>query len=271
MSTAFTIKKQKVTNQFYEEILPSDVRLRMMQIPAGEFLMGSPETEEGRNDSEGSQHLVKVSSFFLGKYPITQAQWQTVAGLPQVERHLKAKPSHFEGESRPVETVSWQDAIEFCARLSQHTQRQYRLPSEAEWEYACRAGTTTPFHFGETISPEFANFNSRTAYKNGTTGENRGKTTPIEHFEVANAWGLCEMHGNVWEWCQDHWHDNYNGAPTDGSAWLSKEFTSRKVIRGGSWYSLPRYCRSACRDRNAPDARYLYLGLRVSCSAPGLS
>jgi formylglycine-generating enzyme required for sulfatase activity len=122
----------------------------MMLIPAGAFMMGSPEDEPERSPHEGPQHLVSVASFFLGKYPVTQAQWRVVASFPQVERSLDLDPSHFKGDMRPVEKVSWEEAIEFCARLSEYTKRQYRLPTEAEWEYACRAETTTPFHFGET-------------------------------------------------------------------------------------------------------------------------
>ena len=166
--------------------------------------------------------------------------------------------------------MSWEDAIEFCARLSAYTNRLYRLPTEAEWEYACRAGTTTPFHFGENISTELANYNG-IAYADGNAGESRGETTPVDHFDIANAWGLCDMHGNVWEWCQDRWHDNYKGAPEDGSAWMSEDSENiRYVFRGGSWDFYPRYCRSAYRSSNNPDVRFNTLGFRVSCSAPEL-
>jgi formylglycine-generating enzyme required for sulfatase activity len=154
------------------------------------------------------------------------------------------------------------------ARLTKHTKRQYRLPSEAEWEYACRAGTTTPFHFGETISPELANYDARKAYWDGVTGEYRKETTPVDHFKIANAWGLYNMHGNVWEWCQDHWHSNYEGAPEDGIAWLKEDSNASRVRRGGSWINDPRDCRSACRYDDFPDVRDFYLGFRVSCSAP---
>jgi formylglycine-generating enzyme required for sulfatase activity len=258
----------KAKNQFYEEILPPNVRLRMMQIPAGEFLMGSPETEKGHNDSEGPQHLVKVSSFFLGKYPITQAQWQAVAGLPKFEIDLNPDPSFCKGVNRPVEMVSWYDAVEFCARLSQHTQRQYRLPSEAEWEYACRAGTTTPFHFGETLSPKLANYNGRQAYGDEPTSEPRYETTPVDYFKVANAWGLYDMHGNVCEMCQDYWHGDYTSAPDDGSAWLTGHLISLRVTRGGRWLSIPETCRSASRQKLEPDSCGSDLGFRVACSAP---
>jgi len=262
-----TIHRHKATNQFYDEKLDDKTHLRMMQIPAGTFLMGSPDNEEERSKSESPQHQVSVPSFFMAKYPVTQAQWRLVSAMPQVKLKIEPNPSKFKGDTRPVEQVSWDEAIEFCERLTRFTNREYRLPTEAEWEYACRAGTTTPFHFGETISPELANYNSKEAYGDGVTGEYRGETTPVDHFKIANAWGLCDMHGNVWEWCQDHWHNNYKGAYEDGSAWLTTRKAGR-VIRGGSWVLYPRYCRSAYRDFNYPVFRFNYLGFRVSCSAP---
>ena len=240
----------------------------MMQIPAGTFLMGSPDSEEGHSKSESPQHQVSVPSFFMAKYPVTQAQWRIVSKMSQVQLKLKPNPSKFKGDTRPVEQVSWHEAIEFCARLTKHTNRQYILPTEAEWEYACRAGTTTPFHFGETISPELANYDARSAYGDGITGEYRQETTPVDHFKIANAWGLCDMHGNVWEWCQDHWHSNYEGATKHGSAWLTDNSDTPRVRRGGSWGSGPRYCRSAYRDFTYPDNTSFRLGFRVSCSAP---
>jgi formylglycine-generating enzyme required for sulfatase activity len=237
------------------------VELEMVAIPGGTFVMGSPHDEPERYSSEGPQHEVSIESFFMGRYPVTQAQWRAVAALPQVQRELKTDPSRFKGDDRPVENVSWNDAVEFCARLSAQTGRDYRLPTEAEWEYACRAGTTTPFHFGETISSELANYG-------GSAGERRGETTPVEQFGVANAFGLSDMHGNVWEWCQDHWHENYEGAPTDGSAWLEGGDSSRRVRRGGSWIIDPRFCRSAFRYRYVPDYYFYVLGFRVCCAAP---
>jgi formylglycine-generating enzyme required for sulfatase activity len=263
-----TIHRHKATNQFYDEKLDDKKHLRMMQIPAGTFLMGSPESEEGRSKSESPQHQVSVPSFFMAKYPVTQAQWRIVSKMPQVKLKLDPNPSKFKGDSRPVERVSWHEAIEFCARLTKHTKRQYRLPTEAEWEYACRAGTTTPFHFGETISPELANYDASSAYGDGVTGEYRQETTPVDHFKIANDWGLSDMHGNVLEWCQDHWHSNYEGSPEDGSAWLTDKSDANRVIRGGSWIFFPRDCRSAFRLNDLPDGRVFNLGFRVSCSAP---
>ena len=230
--------------------------------------MGSPDDEPERSNDESPQHPVTVSPFFMGKYPVTQAQWRLVAAMPQVERELDPDPSHFKGDNRPVERVSWYDAMEFCARLSAHTGREYRLPSEAEWEYACRAGTTTPFHFGEMITTEVANYDGNYIYNGGPKGDNRGETTPVGHFGIANAWGLSDMHGNVWEWCLDHWHNNYGKAPTDGSAWLSEDEGSRRVLRGGSWLFIPRNCRSAYRLNNNPRYGNSFNGFRLVSVAP---
>jgi formylglycine-generating enzyme required for sulfatase activity len=255
------INRTQKTAQYYEEDLGNGIRLDMVLIPPGSFMMGSPEDELERSDSESPQHLVNIQQFCIGKYPVTQAQWKAVAALPQVNIELEADPSRFKGEQRPVEQVSWYDAVEFCDRLTAHTKRQYRLPSEAEWEYACRAGTTTPFHFGETITTDLANYDGTDdkdgkwsgSYGRGPKGIYRKETTPVGSFEVANAFGLYDMHGNVWEWCLDDWHDNYEGAPTDGSAWFHEndnlfQKQERVVLRGGSWFGLPKLCRSASRN-----------------------
>ena len=264
---------REATNQYYEEPLAEGVLpLWMMQIPAGSFTMGSPPEELERLDSEGPQHEVTLSQFFMAKYPVTQAQWRVVAEMPEVNRELKLSPSRFEGDLRPVEQVSWYEAVEFCDRLTLHTNRQYRLPSEAEWEYACRAGTTTPFHFGETLSTDYANYAGANenygAYGPGSRGEYREETTPVDEFACANAWGLCDMHGNVFEWCQDHWHDNYDDAPTDGSAWLTENEEATRIIRGGSWADFPWSCRSAFRGSDRPVNRDFLIGFRVCCAAP---
>jgi formylglycine-generating enzyme required for sulfatase activity len=204
----------------------------------------------------------------MGKYPITQSLWRFVASLPQVNRELNPNPSRFIGDNRPVERVSWYEAVEFCNRLSQYTHRTYRLPTEAEWEYACRAGTTIPFYFGETIMAELANYDATKTYGDEPKGEYPGETTPVDHFGIANAFGLCDMHGNVWEWCLDHWHNNYEGAPNDGSAWLTDDEGARRVLRGGSWSSAPRSCRCASRYYIFPDLDYGSFGFRVVCELP---
>ena len=255
------IKYSQRTAEYFTEDLGNGVELEMMVIPGGSFTMGAPETEEGSRNSERPQHEVTVPSLCMGKYPITQGQWKAVVGLPKVERDLKADPSEFKGDRRPVEQVNWYDAVEFCARLSNHVGREYRLPSEAEWEYACRAGTTTPFHFGETITTDLANYRGTDnkeykwsgSYGRGPKGIYREETTPVGSFDVANAFGLYDMHGNVFEWCLDDWHDNYEGAPVDGSAWMSEndnlyQSKGSAVLRGGSWVNAPGYCRSAYRD-----------------------
>jgi len=263
-----TYTQRQGTAQFFNEPLGDNLALKMILIPAGTFLMGSPEGELERTDDEGPQHEVNVSAFCMGKYPVTQAQWRFVAELPQVDRELEANPSRFKGDSHPVEQVSWYDAVEFCARLSAYTQRTYRLPSEAEWEYACRAGTTTPFYFGAMIIPEVVNYNGNYTYNNSPKGEYRETTTPVDHFEFANAWGLSDMHGNVYEWCEDHWHSNYEGAPTDGSAWLSENEDAARVIRGGSWIHDLVNCRSACRASSYPRVTSSFIGFRIVCSSP---
>jgi formylglycine-generating enzyme required for sulfatase activity len=253
----------------YIEPLSQGVDLEMVAIPSGEFQMGSPEDEPERYGNESPQHLVTLPSFFMGRYPVTQAQWRVVAALPREARDLEPNPSRFKGDDRPVEQVSWDDAVEFCARLSRRTGREYRLPSEAEWEYACRAGTATPFHFGEMITTEVANYNG-SAYADGPEGESRGETTPVAEFGIANMFGLSDMHGNVFEWCLAHWHENYEGAPADGSAWLSDDERAYRVCRGGSWSDDPRYCRSASRYRLTPDYTSGNFGFRVVVAPRGL-
>lgn len=244
------------------------VKLEMVAIPGGIFVMGSPETEEEHQDRESPQHEVTLSPFYIGKYPVTQAQWQAVAALPQVKQSLKPDPSYFKGANRPVEQVSWYDAVEFCARLSCKTRREYHLLSEAQWEYACRAGTTTPFYFGETITPDLANYDGNYTYGAGSKGVYRQQTTDVGSFPP-NAFGLYDMHGNVWEWCADSWHENYQGAPSDGRAWIDNNKPPYQVLRGGSWLYSPRLCRSAARDHVSAFDRYYDDGFRVCCAASG--
>ncbi|NEO19890.1 MULTISPECIES: formylglycine-generating enzyme family protein [unclassified Moorena] len=267
------IKSHQQQADGFTEDLGNGVDLEMVAIPEGSFIMGSPETEEGHRDSESPQHQVAVKSFFMGKYPVTQAQWQAVAALTQVNRELKPNPSYFKGDDRPVERVSWDDAVEFCERLSEYTKRPYRLPSEAQWEYACRAGTTTPFHFGETITTDLANYDGNYTYGSGSKGKYVQETTPAGSFGVANDFGLYDMHGNVWEWCADHWHSNYKGAPTDGSAWEDESINNNdndnisRLLRGGSWRSDPGFCRSGSRPFYDPVLRRSgsKFGFRVVC------
>jgi formylglycine-generating enzyme required for sulfatase activity len=241
------------------EDIGNGVSLEMVKIPGGIFLMGSPQTEAERRDREGPQHYVNVPEFFMGKYTVTQAQWQAVMGN---------NPSYFKGKNRPVERVSWNDATEFCQKLSKKTGRDYRLPSEAEWEYACRGGTTTPFYFGEAITPELVNYDGTYTYGNGPKGKYRQETIDVGNFPP-NSFGLYDMHGNVWEWCQDVCHDNYDGAPVDGSAWVNGGNSSSRVLRGGSWFNNPRRCRSAFRLYfNSVEADDSYFGFRLVSFPP---
>ncbi|MBD2491690.1 SUMF1/EgtB/PvdO family nonheme iron enzyme [Aulosira sp. FACHB-615] len=254
------------TAQYYTEDLGNEIGLEMVLIPGGSFMMGSPEGELKRSDSESPQHLVNIQQFCIGKYPVTQEQWKAVAAMPQVNRELDPDPSNFKGANRPVEEVSWYDAVEFCDRLTAHTKRNYCLSTEAEWEYACRAGTITPFHFGETITSELANYRGTETYGAGVKGTYREETTEVGSFGVANNFGLYDMHGNVWEWCRDHWHDNYKGAPTNGGAWLTNDNSHSRLLRGGSWVNAPENCRSAYRNKHVPDLQAYDIGFRVVCN-----
>lgn len=255
--------------------------LELVAIPGGTFTMGAPKTEEGCSLSQMPSHQVSVLPLWIGRYPVTQVQWQVVAAMPKVNRVLRPEPANFKVADRPVEQVPWPAAVEFCDRLSLYTGRTYRLPSEAEWEYACRAGTTTPFHFGETITTDLANYSgidwdyngklvNRGAYGAGPQGDDRREPTPVGYFQAANAFGLYDLHGNVREWCLDAWHDNYLDAPTDGSAWLTAGHPTKRVLRGGSWNVGPRNCRSAFRSQAEGDRGLYDIGFRVVCSWDGV-
>ncbi|MEM9091200.1 MAG: formylglycine-generating enzyme family protein [Cyanobacteria bacterium P01_F01_bin.53] len=264
----WVVTKRRAQARRFVEPLGKDLSLEMVAISGGHFLMGSPDSEPKRGSNEGPQHEVTVPDFFMGRYPVTQAQWQFVANLPQVNRALSPNPSRFNGSRLPVERVSWDDAIEFCDRLSAHTDRQYRLPSEAEWEYACRAGTRTPFHFGKTITTEVANYDGNYTYADSPNGSYRGETTPVDAFDIANPFGLCDMHGNVFEWCADYYYGSYEQIPTDGSAFVTDKKSANHILRGGSWGYDPRRCRSAYRYYFTPSNAFSFIGFRVSCSAP---
>jgi formylglycine-generating enzyme required for sulfatase activity len=225
----------------------------MVQIPGGTFTMVSPEGEAERGSDESPQRQVTVTGFFMGKYEITQEQYQVIMGT---------NPANFKGDKRPVEQVSWDDAVEFCQKLSQRTGKTYRLPSEAEWEYACRAGTTTPFYFGETITPDLVNYNGNNPYGSAPKGKYREETTNVGIFPP-NSFGLYDMCGNMLEWCEDVYNGSYKGAPTDGSAWLTGSDNNMRLLRGGSWYVIARFCRSAGRVWYSRADRSDVVGLRV--------
>ncbi|MEP0752244.1 SUMF1/EgtB/PvdO family nonheme iron enzyme [Trichocoleus sp. Lan] len=258
--------RRRMQAKYFSEDLGGGVTLEMVEIPRGTFLMGSPDTEKGRSSRESPQHKVTVAPFFIGKFTITQAQWKVVATLPKINREMQPDPSYFKGTNRPVENVSWEDAVEFCARLSKKTGKIYRLPSESQWEYACRAGTTTPFHFGDTITSKVANYDSRYTYASAPKGKYRQETTEVGSFPP-NAFGLYDMHGTVREWCADIWHDNYNGAPVDESVWKSSADNRYRLLRGGSWLLNSKYCRSAVRSRDELVSRCSDHGFRVVVTA----
>ncbi len=297
MRRLITTGQQKLVLKYYIENLGDRVELDMVLIPSGCFWMGTENQEIERLyktydvkynfSAETPQHKVNIPTFFMGRYPITQEQWRIVAGWEKVDRELDPDPSWFKDDyqaierwQRPVESVSWEDAKEFCNRLSKKTKRKYRLPTEAEWEYGCRGvdplSVTSkdltkaqwneqynqPFHFGQLISTQLANYNGNYTYGKNAKGEDRDQTTPVGYFKVANNFGLCDMHGNVWEWCEDDYHSSYRGAPSDGSVWISGG-NSVKVLRGGSCFLSPRYCRSACRAWDTSTDRGSGFGFRV--------
>ncbi|HKQ79167.1 MAG TPA: bifunctional serine/threonine-protein kinase/formylglycine-generating enzyme family protein [Blastocatellia bacterium] len=248
--------RQKKQARHFGEDLGGDVIMELVEIPGGEFTMGSPKEEESRIPNEGPQRRVTLPSFWMGKYEITQEQWREVAKLPIVKSDFDPDPSFplYKHGKTPVSGVSWEDAVEFCKRLSRKTGREYRLPSEAEWEYAARAGTATPFAFGPTITPVVANCFQKRPMTIGSLG-------------VANAFGLFDMHGNVWEWCQDERHDDYEDLSANGS-WKKEGDQRFRTLRGGCWgLTEIKLCRSALRYQDAPEARSLIYGFRVITSA----
>ena len=288
------LRWQARTQVFYEE-LGDGARLTMVRIPGGSFQMGSAEQELGRQSNEGPVHEVTLAEFLIGQTPITQAQWRAVAHWKAREgerwgAELNPEPSKFQGEEarllagemntdeRPVERVSWEDANEFCSRLSQRTGRNYTLPSEAQWEYACRAGTSTAYCFGAIIYSDLANFRGTDASRFSSPTPDpqplyREQTTPVGMFP-ANAWGLHDMHGNVLEWCLDSVRSSYEGGPYDGSDWQDPQSPKeqQRITRGGSWSMPPRYCRSAFRSlsrQDVSDGPYDDAGFRVVCLPPG--
>jgi formylglycine-generating enzyme required for sulfatase activity len=263
-----TIQSHKSTVHSFIETLTPSVELELALILGGSFDMGSPEKEDEHQDDE-LLHPVNVPTFFMSRTLVTQSQWRSIAELPKIKKKLELNPSDFkDNDALPVEQVSWDDAIEFCLRLSKKTGRTYRLPSEAEWEYACRAGTTTPFHFGETVDASLANYDGNYTYQKGEKGPYRQKITPVKTFPP-NSWGLYDMHGNVYEWCQDDYESDYNLCPSDGASYLteSQKEQPSKVLRGGSWIAPPRNCRSAYRYDLTRAHHYYRLGFRVVCSA----
>lgn len=264
-STNLSLNKVEKEGDFFEVQLSENNRLEMVHIPQGQFIMGTPETEQGRSKDETPQHEVSIESFFVSKYPITQKQYLAV---------MQENPSFFQGENKPVENISWFDAEKFCEKLSSLTEKKFRLLTESEWEYVCRAGTTTPFSFGRSITPELANYKANYGYGDGSGGKWKQETTEVGSF-YANDFGLYDLHGNVWEWCQDHWHENYHDRATNGSAWLNIPSDEDddlpedlpRVIRGGSWDDTAYYCRSGVRLWTLPQFKGKLIGFRVACDS----
>lgn len=239
----------------------------MVVVPAGQFNRGSPRTEKNRNDYEGPQLPVSIAEpFAVGRYEVTFSQWDACVSDGGCKGYLP----HDNGLGRgklPVINVSWIDAQAYVAWLSAKTREPYRLLSEAEWEYVARAGTETPFSFGSTITSDQANYNGKFSYKGGLDQNGRflGKSAPVGSYP-ANAFGVHDMHGNVYEWTEDCWHRSYNGAPGDGSAWTSGAACDTRVLRGGSWHNLPWQVRSADRSADSPGKRHILHGFRVARS-----
>lgn len=253
--TAEIDRRRTIEAQYFTEELDDNLGLEMMAIPGGTFTMGSPVDERGRIVDEGPQRRVIIPPFFCGRYTVTQAQYEAVM-------ENEPRESIADNANRPIVDISWHQATAFCNALSRLTSRIYRLPTEAEWEYACRAGTETPYYFGPTITPSLANYNDNTV-----NGNREQATTEVGKFPP-NEFGLYDMHGNVWEWCRDVWHPDYQDAPNNGHAWLEGGDQDRRVLRGGSWNYLPKDCRSAKRLSDHPDRFYSYFGFRVVCDAP---
>ena len=275
------IENDTKSAEYFTETLANGVELIMVKIPAGRFLMGSPESEDKRDNDESPQHWVDIEEFYLGKFTVTQAQWEAVMDSSPWQEY----DEKFWGENKPVIGVSWNDAKEFCKKLSQETRKTYNLPSEAQWEYACRAVIShqssvisenitkeewnqkynQPFHFGETITPDYVNYDGNYPYSNASEGVYRGKTVDVDYFQYGNNFGLYQMHGNVWEWCEDNYHNNYNNAPNNGNIWLNKSEENVRILRGGSWFNYSWDSRSAFRDRFNSDNHNINVGFRVFC------
>ena len=234
----------------------------MVVVPAGSFMMGSRFWQEGRSDIERPRHRVTISApFAVGVYAVTFSDWDACVSDGGCGGYRPGDRGWGRG-SRPVIYVSWNDAQAYVRWLSGKTGKSYRLLSESEWEYVARAGTTTPFHTGATISTDQANYNGNFTYGSGRKGESRERTMPVGSF-AANAWGLHDVHGNVCEWTEDCWNASYVGAPDDGGAWTRGD-CSRRVLRGGSWSYFPRNACSAARSSNVTGVRYWNTGFRVA-------
>ncbi|MGI0486048.1 SUMF1/EgtB/PvdO family nonheme iron enzyme [Pantanalinema rosaneae CENA516] len=263
LGNKFDIYKQRRQAKYFIEELGGGIELEMVAIPQGKLLIGeTTKSEKASNSSTESRREAFVNSFFMSKYTVTQAQWKAVSCLPPVDRPLAPSPSKLQKPDHPVESISWHEAVEFCQRLSRKSGRKYRLPTELEWEYACRAGTTTKFHFGDLIDAEFANFlNENSSRRSPCKG-----TTPVNHFEFPNSFGLYDMHGNVYEWCLNRWQQKINRLTNLDNFEENSNESSLRVVRGGSWRDQPSGCQSAYRSKRASEYKSDFIGFRVICS-----
>lgn len=254
LEDAIRISRKEDAGSPYEKFrlldLGDGIQIEFALIPSGSFIMGSPDDEEGHNDDEVVHEVQIKRPFYLGVYPVTQSQYKKVTG---------ANPSYFTGANLPVEMVSWFDASGFCEVLSDRFGRRLRLPTEAEWEFACRGGTTTPFSFGNEMSTNLANYDGKFSYGGGSSGETRWHTTEAAAFPK-NPWDVCDMHGNVWEWCSD-WYGEYPaGGAIDPTGPKAGDI---RILRGGSWFNSPADARSAQRDALDPGRRHSIYGFRL--------
>ncbi|KGN80028.1 hypothetical protein HW49_05670 [Porphyromonadaceae bacterium COT-184 OH4590] len=246
-------KKSQPSINATHDVEINGVKFEFVDIPAGDFFMGSPENEVDRAVSE-TKHKVILDGFYMSKYEVTQAQWKAVM-------ETDTTPSFFKGDNLPVEMVNYEEVHNFIAKLNSVTGKNYRLPTEAEWEYACRAGTSTPFNTGNTITVQQANFDGTEPYNGAPVGEFREKSLPVGSF-APNAWGLYDMHGNIWEWCSD-WYSNeyYNNSPEKNPQGPDRGYA--RIVRGGSWDEYAKQCRSAYRSAEDPKLRFISLGFRL--------
>jgi formylglycine-generating enzyme required for sulfatase activity len=233
--------------------ISSEVNMVVVFIPAGEFEMGSPMDEIKRDDDEGQHHIKLTKPFYMGKFEVTQLQYREI---------MSENPSKFGGDNLPVENVSWYEAARFLKKLSDKTNLKFRLPTEAEWEYACRAGTTTAFNTGTTIDSDFANYEATTPYANGIIGKDLKSTNKVGSY-APNAFGLCDMHGNVWEWCNDFYDNEYYKVTPTVDPQGPQVNKGDKVMRGGAWNERPNKCRSADRNNRGPKTNQPIIGFRV--------
>jgi formylglycine-generating enzyme required for sulfatase activity len=259
-----------------DKVLTNSIGMKLSLIPAGKFLMGSPETEPERDPEEVPHEVTITRPFYMGVYPVTQAEFARIMG-GGIRPGAFFNARQGGGPDHPMENVLWKHAVEFCRKLSglsSEAGRRYRLPTEAEWEYACRAGTTTAFHFGNALSSQQANFNGRFPYGGAEKGPYLRRTAKVGSYPP-NAFGLYDMHGNVWQWCAD-WYDKdyYRHSPKadplgPAQGVMKTDYNDYyRVVRGGSWLDEARACRSARRFRAMPSDTYRIIGFRVVCEAP---